>query len=133
MASGTDRAGRSLLHYAALQGRVAEVTACLHGHCVEVNRADKAGFTPLHFAAQGQQAHVARLLIEAGADLHARNKFGATALLVALFNVRDGSGDVVRVLLDAGATPDAQNNHGVSARTLAAMVVNYDLGKFFTP
>lgn len=97
----------------------------------EVNVADKDGFTPLHFAAQQQHADVAALLIEAGADLNTRNKFGNTPLSGALFNVRDREGEVVRVLLDAGADPDAENNYGVSPRGLAAKVANYDLTRFF--
>jgi Ankyrin repeats (3 copies) len=75
-----DRAGRSPLHYAALEGRVVDVAAYLHGHGGEVNLADEDGYTPLHFAAQQQHADVAAVLIEAGADLNARNRFGNTAL-----------------------------------------------------
>jgi uncharacterized protein len=125
-----DRAGRSPLHYAALEGRAADVAAYLHEHD-EVNFADEDGFTPLHFAAQQQHAEVAAVLIEAGANLNARNRFGNTALWGALFNVRSGDGEVVRVLLDAGADPDAENNYGVSARGLASKVANYDLIRFF--
>jgi uncharacterized protein len=96
-----------------------------------VNLADSAGFTPLHFAAGAQQAEAARVLIEVGAQVEARNKLGATTLLVALMNVRDADGAAVRVLLDAGADPDIENNYGVSARSLAAKVANYDLMRFF--
>jgi uncharacterized protein len=119
------------LHYAALEGRASDVAACLEEDPDTVNLADSAGFTPLHFAAQGQHAEAARVLIGAGAQVSARNGFGATALWVALMNVRDGDGAVVRVLLDAGANPDAENNHGISARSLAAEVANYDLMRFF--
>jgi ankyrin repeat protein len=126
-----DRAGRSPLFYAALEGRAADVAAYLQEHGDEVNSADKDGFTPLHFAAQQQHADVAALLIEAGADLNARNKFGNTPLSGALFNVRDRDGEVIHVLLDAGADPDVENNYGVSPRGLATKVANYDLMRFF--
>ena len=126
-----DRAGRLPLHYAALEGRTADVAAYLEEDPDAVNLADSAGFTALHFAAQGQHAEAARVLIEAGALVSARNRFGATALWVALMNVRDGHGAVIRVLLDAGADPDAENNSGISARSLAAKVDNYDLMRFF--
>lgn len=125
------RAGRSPLHYAALEGRAADVAAYLYEHGDEVNFADEDGFTLLHFAAQQQYADVAAVLIDAGADLNARNRFGNTALWGALFNVRSGDGEVVRVLLDAGADPNAENNYGVSARGLASKVANYDLMRFF--
>lgn len=92
---------------------------------------DKNAFTPLHFAAQGQQSAAARVLLEAGAEVDAQDKFGKTPLSVALFNVRDGAGDVVRVLLDSGASPDVKNKSGISPRDLAASVANYDLMRFF--
>ncbi len=97
----------------------------------DVNLADSAGFTPLHFAAQAQQETVAQVLLSAGALVDARDRYGKTPLSVALFNVRDGDGAVVRVLLAAGADPEAQNNFGVSPRGLAETVANYDLMKFF--
>ena len=131
MTPDVDRAGRSPLHYAAVEGRAADVAAYLHEHGDQVNFADEDGFTPLHFAAQQQHAEVAAMLIDAGADLNARNRFGNTPLWGALFNVRSGGGEVVRVLLDAGADPDAENNYGVSARGLASKVGNYDLMRFF--
>lgn len=93
--------------------------------------ADRDGFTPLHFAAQEGHGAVARALLEHGADLEARNKYGGTPLWVALMNVRDGEGDVVRVLLQAGASPDAKNATGISPRDLVSRVANYDLGRFF--
>lgn len=100
-------------------------------HGADVNLGDKAGFTPLHCAAQGQHADVARVLTEAGADVHARNRFGDTPLLIAIFSVRDTDGEVVRVLLGAGSDPDAENSFGVSPRGLASKVANYDLMRFF--
>ena len=126
-----DRARRSALFYAAIEGRAGDVAAYLRDHGDEVNSADGEGFSPLHFAAQHQHADVAAVLIEAGADLNARNRFGNTPLWGALFNVRDGDGKVVRALLAAGADPDAENNYGASPRSLASKVANYDLMRFF--
>ena len=130
VAPEVDRAGRSPLHYAALEGRIAGVSAHLQDGA-DVNLADKAGFTPLHFAAQEQHIEAVRVLLGAGVDVHARNRFGNTPLLVALSNVRDRDGVVVCVLLDAGSDPGAENSYGVSPRGLAAMVANYDLMRFF--
>jgi uncharacterized protein len=107
------------------------VAAYPQDHGDEVNSADGEGSTPLHFAAQRQRADVAAALIEAGADLDARNRFGNTPLWGALFNVRDGDGEAVRVLLAAGADPEAENNYGASPRSLASEVANYDLMRFF--
>lgn len=113
-----DRAGRSELHYAALEGRTAEVSSVL-ADGADPSAADSAGFTPLHFAAQQGQSEAASLLIAAGADVEARNKFGNTPLWVALMNHKTGNGtQVVRDLLAAGASLDARNHSGVSVRDL---------------
>lgn len=124
-----DRSGRSNLHYAAAEGRLAEVVEALRTGA-DPGQPDAAGWTPLHFAAQGQHADVADALIRAGAPVDAADAHGKTALAVALFNVRDGEGQVVRVLLKAGADPDRKNLSGISPRDLAQTVANYDLMRF---
>lgn len=91
---------------------------------------DANGWTPLHFAAQGQHADVANVLIRAGACVDAPDGHGKTPLAVALFNVRDGEGRVVRVLLNAGADPDRKNHSDISPRDLAQSVANHDLMRF---
>jgi ankyrin repeat protein len=70
------RVGRSPLFYAVIEGRAGDVAAYLQDHGHEVNSVDGEGLTPLHFAAQHQHADVAAVLIETGADLHARDRFG---------------------------------------------------------
>jgi ankyrin repeat protein len=125
-----DRAGRSDLHYAALDGDLARIESLIAAGA-DVNLADRAGFTPLHFAGHGQHADAARAVLAAGAAVDARDAFGKTPLAVALVNVRDRDGEVIGVLLEAGADPDAKNYHGISARGLAASVTNYDLMRFF--
>ena len=118
------------MHYAALDGdadRVIELIA----HGADVNLVDQAGgHTALHFAAQGQHAETAQALLSAGAEVDARDRFGKTPLSMALFNVRDGDGEVIRVLLASGADPDLENNYGISPRELAETVDNYDLRQF---
>ncbi len=95
------------------------------------NAADANGWTPLHFAAQEQQAAIATALLEAGAEVDAQDAHGRTPLAVALFNVRDRPGEVIKVLLRAGADPDLKSRSGISARDLARTVANYDLARFF--
>jgi ankyrin repeat protein len=112
-----------------LESRIAELQASL-ADGVDPNVADSQGFTPLHFAAQSLSPEATKLLIDAGADLEARNKFGATPLLVGMGNARDDDHGVVGILLEAGADPDAQNNAGVSPRSLADLVANYDLKRY---
>ena len=94
------------------------------------NLADRAGYSPLHFAAQGQHAAVAKALLSAGAIVDAADRFGNAPLWVALFNVGDGDGEVITVLLGAGADPDKEDDSGKSPRWLAETVDNYDLKRF---
>jgi cytohesin len=60
------------------------------------------GWTLLHLAAMEGHADIAAILINKGADIHARNEdwFGATPLLCA---ARLGHADVAELLIDAGA------------------------------
>ena len=130
MKQDLDQAGRSALHYAALDGDVDRVIELI-AHGADVNLVDTAGgHTALHFAAQGQHSETAQALLSAGAEVDARDRFGKTPLSVALFNVRDGDGEVIRVLLASGADPDLKNNYGVSPRGLAETVDNYNLKRF---
>ncbi len=63
--------------------------------------------TPLMEAAHNGQADVAKVLLEHGADVHARSSFGETAL-----NLASRSGRLVRVLLRAGADLEARVHNG---------------------
>jgi Ankyrin repeats (3 copies) len=81
---------------------------------------------PLHYAADGnidsplwspgRQTAVIRLLIQAGADVQARDKNGATALHRA---VRTRCAEAVKTLLEAGADPALKNLPGSTPFHLA--------------
>ena len=62
------------------------------------------GFTPLLFAARSGDRESARLLLDAGADLHGTAADGNTALVVATMS---GHGRLAEFLLELGADPDA--------------------------
>ena len=59
------------------------------------------GRTPLHWAAEYGQAGMARVLIEAGADINIQNASGRTALQEA---IRDGADPTAKLLIDTGAS-----------------------------
>lgn len=70
------------------------------------------GSSPLISAAVFGKTNMAKLLIEAGADLDFQNNDGSTALISAAFFCRP---DIVRMLLEAGADKTIKNNYGATA------------------
>lgn len=72
--------------------------------------------TALHVAADGGAPAIAALLLEAGADVHARDSLGRTPLHVAAEN---GCAAVAKLLLAAGADPKATNASGATAYQIA--------------
>jgi len=72
---------------------------------------DKDGSTPLHWAAWKGHREVARLLLDAGAEVNARNKnrhWGTTPLHAA---AHGNQVDVAKLLLARGAKINAKNLH----------------------
>jgi ankyrin repeat protein len=61
------------------------------------------GYTAMTYAAAAGQGQAARLLVEAGADVHHVNPDGTSALAWALAS---GDAELTRALLDRGASPD---------------------------
>ena len=69
---------------------------------------------PLHSAMVSADPEIARALLQAGAEVDARQQGGVTPLMAA---APGGSVELVRLLLDAGADPSLQDDAG---RTAAA-------------
>jgi FOG: Ankyrin repeat len=70
---------------------------------------------PLHSAAAARSVPIARLLLEHGAPVNARqggSGFGFTPLMEAAFN---GQVDMVQILLDHGADPQLRDEEGRTA------------------
>ena len=71
------------------------------------------GSTPLISAATFNKKEIAKVLIDAGADLTIKNRDGSTALHCAAFFCRV---EIVQMLIDANADRSIKNNFGATAR-----------------
>lgn len=85
------------------------------------------GVAPLHSAAAGQHLGIARLLVEAGADVNAVSSEGFTPLHSAAQN---GQIELVRMLLEHGADPTAATSGGVKAVDFARERGHEEVARF---
>jgi ankyrin repeat protein len=129
--TGSDRAGRNLLHNAAADADAKAVIKLIDAG-VEIDAQDTNQWTPLHFAAQSSCSEAIAALIQAGADVTLQDSYGNTALWRAVFAYR-GVGDSIRLLLGAGADPHTANHSGVSPISLAQSIANNDVAKYLNP
>ena len=106
MMTDRDRAGRTPVHYAALEGDAARALQFIDAG-YDVNEPDGNGFTPLHFAAQRHALEVTRVLLEHGADIDTVNRFGNSPLLVAMSSSKGRTEEII-LLRDMGADPELE-------------------------
>lgn len=79
----------------------------------DINAKDPfGGSSPLITAAVFGRTDLAKILIDAGADLDFRNNDGSTPLISAAFF---GRPEIVQLLLDAGADKSIRNKYGATA------------------
>ena len=77
-----DRFYKTALMHAAAAGQ-ADTVKYLLKHKADPNMTDNMKWTPLHHAVSSGGLSVAKLLVEAGADIHAKTQNGATVLMRA--------------------------------------------------
>src|SRR5712692_7620926 len=98
------------LGLAAFFGRRAAVELLLaRGGEVNTHARHPFHVAALHAALAGPQPSIARLLVDAGADVNARQQAGVTPLHET---AHIGNGELVRLLLDHGADPKAIDDQG---------------------
>lgn len=119
-------AGDTALHLAAAGYRVKIVQLLLEAGADPNSTANHRRSSPLHYAADGfinhpawnarRQVAAIQCLLDNGANIHARDKNGATPLHRA---VRTRCAEAVRRLLRAGSNPTLKNNSGSTPFHLA--------------
>lgn len=113
--------GETALHMASQRGRAGCVAKLLAARA-DANARDLDGRTPLHHAATGRglldsfegKPEVAKLLIEAGADISAKDKQGRTARDVA--NIDEGHELLRREAMPPGGPAEARKEAPAEAR-----------------
>ncbi len=126
LAAGADINGRAQQDYTAYpheftpliiavkNGRYAAVTVLL-AKGADPTLVDQDGSTPLHYLAlnwkPGKMAKTIDLLLDAGADIDARDKAGRTPLMMTVYNNRDQE-KAAAILLGKGANPNLTDNQG---------------------
>jgi uncharacterized protein len=122
-----DRAGRTRLHYAALENDASLVAGLISGGA-DVNAADKQGFTPLHSACQVGALAAARQLLDAGATVDSVTVSGMTPLYLAVVG---GNGELVSLLRESGADPLIATEQGGTPLELARRLANSRMAQYF--
>ncbi len=121
-----DRAGRTPLHYAAVDKQLDDVKALIAAGAEIDAREDTGQYTPLMFAAQkDDNIEVVKALVEAGANVNLTDGIGETALLIATtspgYNGTRGA-EIIRYLLDHGADPHIASQNGTTPITFVKRV-----------
>ena len=101
--------GRSLLARACSNSDLEGARARLEERPGDLNYADNAGNTPLHFAALPGYIKIVEFLLEQKCEVDPKNTDGETPLIDA---VENGHVQVVKLLLNHGANPRQRNRNG---------------------
>lgn len=110
--AGTVKAPQVDIHTAVVTGNQEALRQHIAAGTAINTRDPFGGSSPLITAAVFGKADMAKILIDAGADLNFQNNDGSTALISAAFF---GRPEIVQLLLDAGADKTIKNKYGATA------------------
>lgn len=103
----------------ALKNRQDKIALYLIEKGINVNNQDSQGQTALHYiAVYKNDLDIAKSIIQHGADIKLKDKYGNTALWTAVFNAR-GEYDFVKLLLENKADMKSVNTAGKTPYDLA--------------
>ncbi|XP_053244896.1 fibronectin type 3 and ankyrin repeat domains protein 1 isoform X1 [Podarcis raffonei] len=112
-----DLGGCTAMHWAADGGHVDVIEWMVKDGCQIDPKDTGLEWTPLmRLCAITGKADVATTLLDAGADVNAKDKDGKTPLMVAALNNHE---ELVALLLERGADPDVKNEFGKGALEMA--------------
>lgn len=115
-ADSRDAEGNTLLHQAVYNDQAEVVRTLLAASKAQLDAPNDAGETPLLVACERGNLHIARMLLDAGADANRPLTNGTTPLHWA---AQAGNRFLVEALLGAGAAIDARNGVGETAMLVA--------------
>ena len=107
---------------AVRRGDHAAVSTLLRNKAL-ANQAAADGTTALHFAVEANDVELVRMLVTAGADVKAANRYGLRPMTLAAVN---GSEPVISLLLTGGADPNTVTEAGEPVVMTAARTGNVD-------
>ena len=112
------------LIYAAQDNDTNRIDSILKSRIVNINARSYHGYTALMWASEYGNLEAAKLLIENGADVNAKDKYGDTALIEA------GHLEVVKLLIENGADVNAKNEDGKTALMRASREGHLEVVKY---
>ena len=129
-----DRLGNAPLHTACESSAEAVEILLNCNEKIDINKKNKNGFAPIHFAVLDINTEALKILIDRGANINIKEDNGNTPLwLAVMHNDENDQTGIIKLLLDNGADPQIKNNHGNSLYKALAMPKNKDIVKLFPP
>jgi len=98
-------------------GNLNAVQKLVNDNKTNLDTQTKSGKTALMIALNNSQKHIAKYLIQSGANIHLKNQKGLSALMYAIH--RGYENDLLRLLINYEANLNDSNNDGVSPLILA--------------